>query len=463
MLLGLLLLLLAIVVGGALASQDSSTHHNQHSDHNHDDKHHKDQHDFNIEFDGWGPEKVSNWAGYITVNTTRHLWYWFFESRSDPVNDPFLLWMTGGPGCSSLVALFYENGPYHVYSNLSVSLNPYSWNSIANVLWIDQPVGTGFSYADSGDLGVVTEEQMANNMYEFLQKFMTAYPKYQNLSFYITGESYAGHYVPALASRVMQGNSAREGVTLNLMGIGIGNGLVDPPNQYTVYPAYAKDHNLVTAAQYGLMNSVDPVCIGLIKGCVENSTLGWLACINAYTVCNYAEILPVQFTGVNIYDVRSQCTVPPLCYDFSALDTLLTQPDLLKALGVNGRKWTSCNQVVELKLVFAGDWMLNFAQDIPLLLANNVSVLVYHGEWDFIVNWYGGSVWTAALPWPHQQDFNNAPNTTWHVNGVEAGSSISADLLTFLRVKDAGHMVPMDQSAAALDMLSRLFTRRPFN
>jgi carboxypeptidase C (cathepsin A) len=96
--------------------------------------------------------------------------------------------MTGGPGCSSLVALFNENGPYIIQDDLSLKLNPYSWNARANILFIDQPVNTGFSYSDFGDIGVVTEAEMAQDMWEFFQNFFKQYPKYANLPFYVSND-----------------------------------------------------------------------------------------------------------------------------------------------------------------------------------------------------------------------------------------------------------------------------------
>ena len=91
--------------------------------------------------------------------------YWFFESRSAPATDPVLLWMTGGPGCSSEVALFGENGPCTVNADgTDTATNPHSWNSNANLLYIDQPAGTGFSY---GGL-LHDEDQVASDMYEFI-------------------------------------------------------------------------------------------------------------------------------------------------------------------------------------------------------------------------------------------------------------------------------------------------------
>lgn len=125
--------------------------------------------------------------------------------------------MTGGPGCSSELAVFFEQGPYRL-SNGEVVLNPQAWNNIANVIFIDQPVGTGFSYADSESEYVKNEKQVGayvcrvallssasllselydcifRDMYEFMQKFYMQFPQYKANDFIVTGESYAGHYV----------------------------------------------------------------------------------------------------------------------------------------------------------------------------------------------------------------------------------------------------------------------------
>merc|ERR1712054_734902 len=106
-----------------------------------------------------------------------------------------------------MLALFVENGPYHVDNNQKVTINPYSWNTRANILYIDQPVGTGFSYNSNPlDIGVTNEHEMGLDMWEFFQHFFSAHPKYAKLRFFITGESYAGHYIPALAHTIQEKN-----------------------------------------------------------------------------------------------------------------------------------------------------------------------------------------------------------------------------------------------------------------
>eukprot|EP01126_Amoeba_proteus_P034145 TRINITY_DN3388_c0_g1_i13.p1 TRINITY_DN3388_c0_g1~~TRINITY_DN3388_c0_g1_i13.p1 ORF type:complete len:149 (+),score=31.11 TRINITY_DN3388_c0_g1_i13:72-518(+) len=126
-------------------------------------------------------------SGYITVNPEKNgqLFYWLVESQSNPTVDPLVLWVSGGPGCSGELALFKENGPWTVNSSLILTDNIYSWNKIATVIWIDQPVGTGYSYADSDY--VVEEKQVALDMHVFLQSFFALYPQYQRLEFFISG------------------------------------------------------------------------------------------------------------------------------------------------------------------------------------------------------------------------------------------------------------------------------------
>jgi len=133
-----------------------------------------------------------------------------------------------------LIALFEENGPYKINPNLSLSINPYSWNNNASVMWVDQPVGAGFSYNKFGDLGVISETEMAEDMYQFLQIFFHSYPHFAKLGFFITGESYAGHYIPALSAYILRKNDNLPAgdIVINQVGLAIGNGLVDPLIQY---------------------------------------------------------------------------------------------------------------------------------------------------------------------------------------------------------------------------------------
>jgi len=162
----------------------------------------------------------------------------------------------------------------------------------------------------------------------------------------------------------------------------------------------------------------------------------------------------------NPYNYKIPCDNPPLCYDFSLMDDFLAQPYVQKALGVSPQSsFSDCNMVVHTLLL--GDWITNLDVVIPSLL-KDYSVLVYSGELDYICNWRGGNDWTSKLSWPGQVAFNNANLTDWHVAGKVAGVAKSAKGLTFLKVSQAGHMVPMDQPQNALDMLKRFLSNTPF-
>lgn len=226
------------------------------------------------------------------------------------------------------------------------------------------------------------------------------------------GESYAGHYVPALSAFIVDNNPTAR-VPINLQGAAVGNGLVDPVIQYGYYAAYAEMHGLVHAAELKLMMAATKPCQALIDTCAQ-TPLGLALCEEgrgdgraatvaqlvytaptslAYVFCNYAEVMPVELTGINLYDVREKCQVPPLCYDFKRLEALAKDPSFMAALGVTGHpcppckmfakentctKLTThppgdgtgaeCNRATEMKLVLAGDWMLHYQQDFPKVL-----------------------------------------------------------------------------------------------
>lgn len=157
----------------------------------------------------------------------------------------------------------------------------------------------------------------------------------------------------------------------------------------------------------------------------------------------------------NVYDIRQPCDKPPLCYDFSASDNFLNRADVQAVLGVSGRKWVECDQLVHTFLL--GDWMNNLMPQVAWMLDNtDLQALVYSGDKDWICNWRGGEAWTSATKWAHKHDFNQQDYESWTVNGSPAGEMRQFGNLHFLRVYDAGHMVPMDQPEHALAMLRRL-------
>lgn len=395
-------------------------------------------------------DDVNQTAGYIKISGSRNknYFYWFFESRNDPTNDPVLLWMTGGPGCSSAIALFHELGPCKIESGIKTNKNPHSWNLNASIIFIDQPAGVGFSYGDFEDADS-DENMVSEDMFHFMHQFFDEIrPDLKQNPLFVFGESYGGHYAPNVAHRI--------GKTLNLQGLGVGNGLTDPEIQYQYYPEMVYEWAInvtgkpvVSKLAHWEMKRAMPKCIEMIKKC-QNDTQ---SCGAAQAYCNEVEVGPYSMTGLNPYDFREPCKVKPLCYDFSDVEGFLGSEEVLSALGVDPSfKWKSCNYTVN--SMFKNDWMKNYQMLIPDLLANGTRVMIYAGDCDFICNWIGNKAWTLALPWQGKDAFNAAPDTDWCPGGKTGGKVRSSQGFSFLQVSSAGHMVPLDQPENALTMFN---------
>ncbi|XP_052195079.1 serine carboxypeptidase-like [Diospyros lotus] len=396
-------------------------------------------------------QDLGHHAGYYRLPHTKdaRMFYFFFESRHSK-EDPVVIWLTGGPGCSSELAMFYENGPFHIANNSSLVWNDFGWDQASNLIYVDQPTGTGFSYSSDQDDIRHDERGVSNDLYDFLQAFFKQHPQYATNDFYITGESYAGHYIPAFASRVHKGNKGKEGIPINLKGFAIGNGLTDPEIQYKAYPDYALEMEVIEKSGYNVVSQMVPPCEEAIKHCGAD---GGTACASAYMACNSIFNKIMGMAGdTNYYDIRKKC-VGDLCYDFSSMENLLNQRWVRDALGVGDIEFVSCSSTVYQAMTL--DWMRNLEVGIPALLEDGIQLLVYAGEYDLICNWLGNSRWVHAMEWSGQKDFVAAPTIPFVVDGAEKGLLKGHGPLTFLKVHDAGHMVPMDQPRASLEMLKR--------
>lgn len=390
-------------------------------------------------------------SGYLEANTTygAYLFYWMFESQNEPTTDPFVIWLTGGPGCSSLLALFFENGPFTVGNNSNLIPNPYSWNTNANLMFVDQPAGTGFSYVNSN--GYVTDEaQVAVDFYTFLTNFFNKYPQYVNNDLYITGESYGGHYVPAISAYILLQ------AKYNLKGASIGNGWVDPYYQAGAYGPFAYGHKLISKSALNQAQSQYQTCASDIN----NGDYS-----DAFDDCNEVFDIVLEAAGnVNYYDIRKQCDPAPLCYNFTDITNYLNTPSVQKSLGVKaGSVWETCDGTVY-EYLESTDFEESYRQDVISLLAGNVSVLFYNGNEDLICNFYGTSALLNSMPWDGLVGFQKAANTTWvGPNGQNAGNYRTYQGLTYVVVFNAGHMVPHDQPAVALEMLRTFLSGGSFS
>ncbi|KAJ9552441.1 hypothetical protein OSB04_016486 [Centaurea solstitialis] len=184
------------------------------------------------------PEGVDfdQYSGYVTVDPSagRALFYYFVESPTDSSTKPLVLWLNGGPGCSSMIGAMAELGPFRVNSDgKTLFRNNYAWNNVANVLFLESPAGVGFSYSNTtSDYDNAGDKKTADDAYIFIVNWLERFPQYKTRDFYITGESYAGHYVPQLAYKILLNNKNTNQTVINIKGSAIGNAWIDDETTY---------------------------------------------------------------------------------------------------------------------------------------------------------------------------------------------------------------------------------------
>jgi cathepsin A (carboxypeptidase C) len=403
-----------------------------------------------------GVDSVKQYSGYLDdEENDKHLFYWFFESRNDPKNDPVVLWLNGGPGCSSLTGLFLELGPATINKKIEVVNNPNAWNNNASVIFLDQPINVGYSY---GSGKVSTTVDAGKDVYALLSLFFEQFPEYAEQDFHIAGESYAGHYIPAFSAEIL----SHKDRNINLQSVLVGNGLTDGYTQYEYYrPMACGDGGYPAVVDESTCQSMDnalPRCQSLINSCYSSQS-AW-TCVPAAMYCNSAIIGPYQRTGANPYDVRQKCEDDGnLCYSaLGYISEWLNRREVMEALGVEVDGYDSCNFDINRDFLLHGDWMFPMFRLVPKLL-EQIPVLIYAGDADFICNWLGNRAWVNALEWKGQKSFVDAETKDLKIAGDKKdhkyGNVKSSGNFTFMQIYKAGHMTPMDQPEASIDFLNR--------
>ncbi|KAL3828492.1 hypothetical protein ACJIZ3_017294 [Penstemon smallii] len=352
---------------------------------------------------GTSVQDLGHHAGYFSLPNTQgaRMFYFFFESRNERTTDPVVIWLTGGPGCSSSLSLFYENGPFHLTNDLSLMWNEFGWDQESNLIYVDQPTGTGFSYSSNKDDIRSSSEEAGVDFADFLQAFFEKHPQYVKNDLYIAGGSYAGHYIPAFAAEVQQRNKNKQGIHINLKVCfqfylctqSYCSNYARASNEtyipYNAYTDYALQMKLIDNTTYDDLSQYVSACATEIKDC---DSINSSACVDAFRVCNQLRGEIVSVIGnANYYDIRKECEGGPFCYDFSNAENFLNDVSVKKALGVEGDiEFVACSAAVYDAM--SVDVVRNFDIGIPSLLRDGVKLLIYAGEYDLICNWLGSMV-----------------------------------------------------------------------
>ncbi|KAK1584817.1 serine carboxypeptidase [Colletotrichum navitas] len=407
-------------------------------------------------------------AGHVEVTPDHNgnMFFWHFQNQHIANKQRTVIWLNGGPGCSSEDGALMEIGPYRVKDPDHLEYNNGSWNEFANLLFVDNPVGTGFSFVDTNSyLHELTE--MADQFVQFLEKWFAMFPEYEHDDLYISGESYAGQHIPYIAKHILERNK-KPGVKTpwQLKGLLMGNAWISPRDQYDAYLKYAYEKKLIEKGS--------PVALQLEQQ--------WRICRTALAVTSTVDFpecelvlqklleqtAKVNAKGerecINMYDIRLRDTYPSCGMnwppDLVNLTPYLRKSEVVNALHIKPQKntgWTECNGAVGSafrapKSVPSRDYLPDLLKEVPIVL--------FSGAEDLICNYMGTEAMIGDMEWNGGKGFeltpgNWAPRRDWTVEGQPAGFWQEARNLTYILFYNSSHMVPFDYARRSRDMLDR--------
>lgn len=378
-----------------------------------------------------------------------------------------------------------EIGPYRLKDDKTLMYNDGSWNEFANIMFVDNPVGTGFSYVDTN--GYVHElEEMARQFVVFLEKWFGLFPEYEhddvssspspsswyNLTqqqLYLSGESYAGQHIPYIAQAILERNKrAAPDRQWSLSGLLIGNGWISPKEQYEAYLQYAYAKKMIekgsdTANKLDVQHRI----------CQKDLAISTVSAIDTNS-CEQVlqDLLKLTRTPgpngkqqcYNMYDVRLKDTFPDCGMnwppDLTSVTPYLRRPDVIEALHIDPAKntgWTECDGQVG-----ATFRQTKSKPSIDLLpdILKTVPIILFSGAEDLICNHLGTEALISNMAWNSGRGFELSPGTwaprrDWTFEGEPAGFWQSARNLTYVLFFNTSHMVPFDYPRRTRDMLDR--------
>lgn len=417
------------------------------------------------------------YSGYLEIpEKKRKLHYMFAESQNDPANDPLVIWFNGGPGCSSMLGFTQEHGPYtmpdgdpHFYEN------PNSWNKEANMLYIESPAGVGYSYFWGKDKDSFNDTTSSEDNYAALLKFYEKFPEYKKHDLYISGESYAGIYVPYLAYQIIE-----HGSKLNLKGIIVGNGVTN--YTYDCQPAYVgmgfwhalygtSLHDKIEELGCEFANLEDtPECNELRKQFYD-----LVSKVNVYDVyreCYYENstqrmgssyingqlktykkgMTAQEYTPFMFKNAEELEIVPPCVYASGTTDYLNRQ-DVRDALHVEtDQVWEICTDRIDYDAgEIASQWIY------PILKKNQIRMMHFSGNADGAVPTQGTKDWIHALQWKKVAEY--AP---FYIENRQVGGFIEQyDGITLASIQGVGHMAAQWSPVATHYAVKQFIKNKP--
>ncbi|CAF0842433.1 unnamed protein product [Rotaria sordida] len=383
------------------------------------------------------------------------MFFWFFPAQNENKSDtPVMLWLQGGPGATSLFALFTEIGPIYIDRSGNLQLREISWNKDYHLLFIDNPVGTGYSFTLNDQGYARSQDDIARDLYSALTQFFEIYTDYASNPFFVTGESYAGKHVPSITYKIYVENQNPQVKTrINLKGMTIGDGVCDPVNQYQ-YGEFLYQIGLIDQTQKTYVD----LQTALMRYNIEQKN--YIEAFHLFDALMNGDLINTTSYFYNVTGIKNYfnylTTIEP--EDQGYFIPFITRPDRRKQIHVGNMSYTSQSDIVERMLL--NDLLQSVAWKIAAIANANYSVMIYNGQLDAIIPVPLTMAWIDQLEWFGADELRQAERKVWKIDDTDveiAGYVKAANKNRFFlaTIRNAGHMVPYDQPRAMLDLLQR--------
>ncbi|XP_072973692.1 serine carboxypeptidase-like 7 [Typha angustifolia] len=419
-------------------------------------------------------------TGYVSVDDVKgvELFYYLIESERRPSEDPVLLWLTGGPGCSGFSGLAFEIGPLKFvrakYNGSVPNLVyfPHSWTQVANIIFLDSPVGTGFSFSASPEGYDVGDISSSIHVYHFIIKWFIDHPQFLSNPFYVAGDSYAGKVVPVITQIISEGIEYGKQPILNLKGYLVGNPVTGEKIDKSFRVPYAHGVGIISDQIYELAqkhcegedyeepssapcaevldivkkhaSKIQPASI-LEPVCPEDMPKPKDAAERRSLKADYKDLLQPPETP----PFKCRSYVHWLSYYWANNNS--TQEALHVKKGTV-EEWQRCNRDISYTYELPSSIKYHYN-----LTSRGYRALVYSGDHDFGVPFLGTEAWIRSLNFPIVDDWRS-----WNSGDQSAGFTITySNNMTFATVKGAGHTAPEYRPKECLAMVDRWLSHKP--
>lgn len=386
-------------------------------------------------------QAIPSFNGYLQVRPEDgHLFFWYFPSAGNPSTDPLVIWLQGGPGCSSMMGLFFENGPFRLINSTFVNQNPYSWNRKANLLYIDQPLGVGFSYT-KGKIASSSQEA-AIDLFNGMIEFYKLVPSLRNNNVFLAGESYAGKWIPYFSNYLF----SRPDYPIYLKGVMMGNLLIHPLIQYGAYPKFGYYQGITSYRQFVDANLKYIQCKADILAQNWNSA-NTLSCVSLYN-----DLLnSTQLSGFDTrYSISYTLYLNELIYYFD-------RNDVLNAFNISTNSfYNNCNN--DTYAAFSNEFYTSIPENFLPQMLNRTQVLIYASQFDMRSSSIGINEYLKNLNWTLRTSFNIQPQNLFTDFFKTYGQWKTFGNLTYLNLYGAGHMSSATQGPATQLMEERFIS-----